>query len=45
MSERKNIFSRAYLALIEARQRQADVEVKRQLRDFGYEDHLKDLGL
>lgn len=45
MSDHKNIFSRAYLALIEARQRQADAEVKRQLRDLGYDDHLKDLGL
>lgn len=45
MTEQKNFFSRAYLALIDARQRQANAEVKRHLQGLGYEDHLKDLGL
>lgn len=45
MTEQKNIFNRAFTALLDARQRQANAEVKRRLHDLGYEDHLKDLGL
>lgn len=45
MTEHKNIFSRFYLALIEARQLQADFEVKRRLKDIGYDDHLGDFDL
>lgn len=45
MTEQKNIFSRAFFALVEARQRQADAEIKRRLKGLGYDDHLKDLGL
>lgn len=45
MTEHKNIFQRAYSALIDARQLQANAEVKRRMHDLGYEDHLKDLGL